>query len=112
MQTGGVEVHVEDIFNVKTPIIKRITGHKRSYSTMSQYSRCITSTEYKKSKTDNVAKYFENRSMTCGDLRLSDVNKDVQLVGWVYPKKNGKFLQLHDGYGSTQIVVDLEVNFL
>lgn len=49
-----------------------------------------------------------NRETTCGELRKEDVGRNVTLVGWLDSKKHGKFLQLKDGYGITQIIVDSE----
>lgn len=46
--------------------------------------------------------------MTCGELRREDVGRHVTLVGWLDSKKHGKFLQLKDGYGITQIIVESE----
>lgn len=51
-------------------------------------------------------KYFVNREVTCGELRKDDVGRLVTLVGWLDSKKHGKFLQLKDGYGVTQVIVD------
>ncbi len=48
------------------------------------------------------------RTHTCGELGLSDVEKNVKLCGWVYRRRDhGKivFLDLRDRYGITQIVV-------
>lgn len=53
-------------------------------------------------------KYFVNREVTCGELRKEDVGRYVSLVGWLDSKKHGKFLQLKDGYGITQIIIDSE----
>lgn len=53
-------------------------------------------------------KYFVNRQATCGEMRKDDVGRFVTLVGWLDSKKHGKFLQLKDGYGITQIIVDSE----
>lgn len=51
-------------------------------------------------------KYFENRDFTCNDLRRDDVGKTVTLVGWIPSTKNNKFLQLKDGYGQTQLMIE------
>lgn len=80
---------------------------QRGFSTSTK-SRGITSIEYKKAISENIVQYFVNRKVTCGELRKDDVGKMVRLVGWLDSKKHGKFLQLKDGYGMTQIIVDSE----
>ena len=53
------------------------------------------------------------RSHTCGELRISDVNKQVTLAGWVQrSRKMGSmtFIDLRDRYGITQLVFNEEVN--
>ena len=53
------------------------------------------------------------RSHTCGELRISDVNKQVTLAGWVQrSRKMGgmTFIDLRDRYGNTQLVFNEEVN--
>ena len=53
------------------------------------------------------------RSHTCGELRISDVNKQVTLAGWVQRiRKMGgmTFIDLRDRYGITQLVFNEEVN--
>ncbi len=52
------------------------------------------------------------RSYTCGELRGSDVNKEVVLAGWVQrSRKMGgmTFIDLRDRYGITQLVFNEEV---
>ena len=49
------------------------------------------------------------RTHTCGQLRASDIGKDVKLAGWIHRKRNlGNlcFVDLRDHYGITQCVVD------
>lgn len=113
--TGSIEVRVDEILYVENSHLrskKNNFGQKRSYSTMSsssaddQYSRTITSVEYKKANSENISKYFENRETTVGELRISDVYKSVLLVGWLDQRKRGKFVELKDGYGSIQVVLD------
>ena len=53
------------------------------------------------------------RSHTCGELRISDVNKQVTLAGWVQrSRKMGgmTFIDLRDRYVITQLVFNEEVN--
>ena len=48
------------------------------------------------------------RTVTCGDLRASDVGKTVVLNGWVSRSRNLgglNFISLRDRYGITQVVV-------
>ena len=51
------------------------------------------------------------RTHTCGELRITDVNKEVILCGWV--KKVRKlggmlFIDLRDRYGVTQLALNFE----
>ncbi len=51
------------------------------------------------------------RTVTCGDLNITDVGTEVTLVGWVNRRRDhGKliFIDLRDRYGVTQIIVDPE----
>ena len=53
------------------------------------------------------------RTNTCGELRISDVNKQVTLSGWVQRSRKMKrmtFIDLRDRYGITQLVFNEEVD--
>ncbi len=51
------------------------------------------------------------RNVTCGELRISDINKDVTLCGWVQgvrDKGSLVWIDLRDRYGITQITLETE----
>jgi aspartyl-tRNA synthetase len=53
------------------------------------------------------------RTHTCGELRLSDINKEVSLSGWVQTvRKFGSitFIDLRDRYGITQLLFSESLN--
>ena len=54
------------------------------------------------------------RTHNCGELRKSDVNKEVRLSGWIHSVRDHGgviFIDLRDHYGLTQIVIDPERDF-
>lgn len=73
-----------------------------------------------KNKTEQQKRLFfkgestdMNRSHHCGELRLSDENKSVELIGWVSKKRNFgamNFIDLRDRYGLVQLVFDEKFN--
>src|SRR5580700_923241 len=53
------------------------------------------------------------RSHTCGELRITDVDKKITLAGWVQTiRKFGSitFIDLRDRYGITQLLFGEELN--
>ena len=51
------------------------------------------------------------RSHNCGELRISDLNKEVKLSGWVQKVRDKGFIMwvdLRDRYGVTQLIFDQE----
>lgn len=55
---------------------------------------------------------YTTRTHTCGELRLSDVGKQVELCGWVEFVRMSKFILLRDIYGTTQIIIDNSVSIV
>lgn len=53
------------------------------------------------------------RSNTCGELTISDLNKEVTLSGWVQKSRDlggMTFIDLRDRYGITQLVFNMETH--
>ncbi len=54
----------------------------------------------------------QNRTHTCGELRLSDAGKTVRIVGWMENVRivgaNFAFVVVRDFYGTTQVVIETE----
>lgn len=51
---------------------------------------------------------YKQRTVTCGELRRADENRQVVLNGWVHRNRNHggiHFINLRDRYGITQVVV-------
>lgn len=113
--TGGVEVHVRDIVRVEKTYRKRMFGEfhsRRHYSTASSSSQSkptateITSNEYKHTGGDaSLLKWFNERQHTCGSLRMKNAGSEISLVGWIH-KRAPKFVQLEDGYGVAQVIIN------
>ncbi|MBR4058203.1 MAG: aspartate--tRNA ligase [Oscillospiraceae bacterium] len=55
---------------------------------------------------------MQNRTHTCGELRLADAGKEVRLVGWMENVREVgarlAFVVLRDFYGTTQLVIETE----
>lgn len=72
-------------------------------------NRGVTAAEHRKSRgAENILEAFRNRKRMCAELRLNHVGEIVELYGWIDEgRKSGRFMQLRDGHGSVQVVVDL-----
>ena len=55
---------------------------------------------------------MQNRTHTCGELRLSDAGKQVKIVGWMENVRvvsaSLAFIVVRDFYGTTQVVAETE----
>ena len=55
---------------------------------------------------------MQNRTHTCGELRLGDVGKQVKISGWMENVRvvsaNLAFVVVRDFYGTTQVVAETE----
>lgn len=54
---------------------------------------------------------FTCRSHNCGELRESDIGREVTLCGWLEFSRMNRFFTLRDGYGHTQVIVPEDVSF-
>ena len=53
------------------------------------------------------------RTHDCGQLRATDIDKTVKLVGWVSKRRDHGglvFVDLHDRYGMTQVVLNPQID--
>lgn len=77
-----------------------------NFETESEILHSVQDNECKSGNFDceNDVNQYTTRSHTCGELRMSDVGKEVKLCGWVQFIRMDKFILLRDAYGTTQIL--------
>ncbi|XP_011502386.1 PREDICTED: aspartate--tRNA ligase, mitochondrial [Ceratosolen solmsi marchali] len=71
------------------------------------YSQQIPSQQLKEEEQINTQSVntFVYRTHTCGELTINDINKNVQLCGWLQFKRMEAFIVLRDSYGVTQCII-------
>lgn len=97
--TGEIELYAEKI-EILDPSVPYANG---------------TSTEgsdTKSMKTEGDVNEFTYRSHNCGELRESDIGKEVTLCGWLEFSRMKRFFTLRDGYGHTQVLIPNNVSEL
>ncbi|KAL5005999.1 hypothetical protein ScPMuIL_017157 [Solemya velum] len=83
--------------SVCNELLRKSTSINTKFLRNVQTNRCKTG-------TGNTS--FTPRTHTCGELRLTDVGKQVHLCGWLqYQRMGGLFLILRDWEGMTQVVI-------
>jgi hypothetical protein len=71
-----------------------------------QEPHCFDTTMESEKSSMQTSSY---RSHNCGELRLSDQGKEVNLCGWVQKARDAKnacFIDLRDRFGITQLVIE------
>ncbi|GLV41546.1 Aspartyl-tRNA synthetase mitochondrial [Carabus blaptoides fortunei] len=112
MSTGSVEVIINKIMNVhlnRNKEARNVNLLQVRHASRYTHSLAITSEEFKKCVKPATVKKFSNRSHNCGELNGSHDGSKVTLCGWI-ESKQGKFIQIRDGYGIVQAVVRTENN--
>lgn len=97
-----VEIKVLDILHVQAPFSNPKPNQ------VGEPSRELTAIEFSKCKgEEKLMNAFRNRRRTCGELRSQNIGEKVELIGWVDEnKRHMRFMNLHDGHGYVQIVLD------
>lgn len=73
-------------------------------------STATESCEADNMKSKDVVNEFTYRSHNCGELRESDIGKEVTLCGWLEFSRMKRFFTLRDGYGHTQVLIPEHVS--
>lgn len=92
--TGEIELYAEkiDILNSETPYQSMSSANTEAIQPNGLYN-----------KPD--VNEFTYRSHHCGELRESDIGKEVTLCGWLEFSRMKRFFTLRDGYGHTQVLI-------
>lgn len=92
--TGEIELYAEkiDILNSETPYQSMNSANTEAIQPNGLYN-----------KPD--VNEFTYRSHHCGELRESDIGKEVTLCGWLEFSRMKRFFTLRDGYGHTQVLI-------
>jgi len=98
MSTGRIEVKVSSIEVINPKALD--TGDEQTHTDM----------DYEASQLDSGppsgdVNSYTGRTHTCGQLRGSDVGREVMLFGWLDSHRGCKFATIRDGHGSTQLLI-------
>ncbi|XP_073987845.1 aspartyl-tRNA synthetase, mitochondrial isoform X2 [Rhodnius prolixus] len=61
---------------------------------------------------NKVANSYSNRTHTCGEITVDNINQVVTVCGWLHYHRMNKFAVLRDAYGSVQAFIPEERNDL
>lgn len=86
--TGDIELYADNIMTIDANSIYNNTN------------KCNTMSDVNK---------FTCRTHNCGELRDTDIGKEVTICGWMEFSRMDRFFTLRDGYGHTQIIVPEQV---
>ncbi|XP_046676854.1 aspartate--tRNA ligase, mitochondrial isoform X2 [Homalodisca vitripennis] len=98
MATGNIEVKVSsvEIIDPNEPVTDDMLDVSSNKMELQEPQSNLSS--------GDVNSYCE-RTHTCGQLRGSDVGKDVVLCGWLASQRTNRFATIRDGHGTTQLLI-------
>lgn len=69
----------------------------------------VLEAEVKAKENEANVNEYTCRTHNCGELRETDIGKEVTLCGWLEYSRMNKFFTLRDAYGHTQVIVPKEM---
>lgn len=107
-ETGDIDIALQTF--VLLDGIDEADGGEEAPQSNDQRPEPIKSMPLPSQSQQSVVNRFTNRTHSCGELREEHVGQQVTLCGWYEYGRMKKFLTLRDGYGSTQILIPLELS--
>uniref|UniRef100_A0A1B6CB86 Aminoacyl-transfer RNA synthetases class-II family profile domain-containing protein n=2 Tax=Clastoptera arizonana TaxID=38151 RepID=A0A1B6CB86_9HEMI len=108
MITGNIEVKAEEI-KVLDPNTEILSTTVCEPQELQEDANTKIFSEKSGISSGNVNSYCI-RTHTCGELRSSDVGKEVTLCGWLEFSRMNRFATIRDAYGTTQIIIPQNAN--